>query len=296
MVRRIGSPGRKAQAPEWAGGYSLEVLEQGGPEWAEWADDLWEQFDKWLPTAPGPFDSERDAAWYFLIRTKGIPQAEASDVLLQWLDWLDVSARKAQKASAPCEICGRPIKENTWGDEKYCQGHSMSETRKFMETHPESALARFKRLFGGEAQAPDEQGERERVNVLYQEYLAFVRSGVKFFPNELDSAMFFLTNVKRLDPSEAKEVVYAWYGGDPWVEPSTIQGKKAQETEPFPFAVEKATDMVLVGAFERMDKYLKDPATPSPAKEEGGRLRAWLEALRAEINRRGLTIIGQEEA
>ena len=46
-----------------------------------------------------------------------------------------------------CEICNKPIKENTDGNKRYCQGHSFFEVEKFIEKNPRSKLARMRRLY-----------------------------------------------------------------------------------------------------------------------------------------------------
>ena len=47
-----------------------------------------------------------------------------------------------------CEICGRWIKEDTLGNNQYCQGHSYFAVQLWIKKHPKSKLARTQRFYG----------------------------------------------------------------------------------------------------------------------------------------------------
>lgn len=230
MLRRIGSPGRKAQPFD---------PDPGGLEHEEWLHNLWRQFDDWYHSKlTGPqielqFTTMEQAARYFLEEVMTVGPPQHVDEILE-----------------------------DWGTSKM-----------------------------GQVQEPADS------DALWEEYQKWIvdPETPPPGPSERKNAERFLVDVKGLDPSVAGDVIETWYG------PGFV-GRKAQEIEPYPFALGKMTDMSLVHRFERLDKYLKTiekgrPETPLLlSKREEERLRGWLEELRAEINRRGLTVIGQEEA
>ena len=46
-----------------------------------------------------------------------------------------------------CEICGRWIKEDTLGNNRYCQGHSLFVLQSWIKRNPKSKLARMQRFY-----------------------------------------------------------------------------------------------------------------------------------------------------
>jgi hypothetical protein len=67
-----------------------------------------------------------------------------------------------------CSICGKPSKENTYGNPKYCQGHSQSELAKLRKQKQESAqpsqLAKLQEKLGRSLSVP----EKHQLAIAYK--------------------------------------------------------------------------------------------------------------------------------
>jgi len=63
--------------------------------------------------------------------------------------YIVATIKKEGNMAKRCEICGRWIKENTLGNNQYCQGHNYFAVQLWIKKHPKSKLARMQRLYGG---------------------------------------------------------------------------------------------------------------------------------------------------